>query len=92
MSITLVFEHKDGTYYLPRANARLTGSAEFHVNDELDIGGVRFYITGFRHQLADIANDRAPITFAYLKPLGDILLISEEALMRLQIQGFKKEV
>lgn len=90
MSITLILDTQNGIYALGRANALITTSAKLAAGDSLDIAGVRFYVDGFRHHLQHSYAGKAPTSFAFIRPLGDILDISPEALQKLADFGFEK--
>lgn len=88
MSMTLTFEEGGVDYYLPRAGARLTSTATFNKDDEINIDGVMFYVGHITHALSDINNDRAPTSYVHIVRVQELPL-TDEQLTKVMLQGFK---
>jgi len=89
MGVTLMFDNDDETYWLSRANARITTSAILSRGDEIEVADVLFYVDRIRHNLGDIRGDVAPTTYAYLKRPDNLGSIGPHSIMKLKMQGFK---
>ncbi|HKU51680.1 MAG TPA: hypothetical protein VJQ25_04380 [Nitrospira sp.] len=88
MSITLKYTQDRVTYYLPRANSRLTTSARFQYNDRVVIGGVEFLCVEFIHRLSE--GKVAPTTYVTLAAAKMEDLTPPE-LVAIQMSGFERD-
>lgn len=86
MSITLMYQQDGITYYLPRANSRLTTSATFQRSDDIIIGGVEFSVAGFLHRLSE--GQVAPTTYVTLSAKQPL---HPPQLLAIQMAGFERD-